>query len=88
MAQELEKLWLRVTKQGNHYTFFTSRDGEIFLQLRFPMWDNTGLYKGDLARGDGLVKRIGLLANNGSRIRCLTYNLTPIRPTPEFARQM
>ena len=60
-----ERVWLRVIKQDNHYTFFTSLDGESFLQRRTPISDETGLFQDDLLWGDGSVKKIGLFAQNG-----------------------
>ena len=64
-GQEFEKVWLRVTKRGNRYTFSTSLDGKSFRTKRFPMADHTGLFKRDLPWGNGSVKRVGIFAKNG-----------------------
>jgi len=65
----LEKVWLRVTKRGNRYTFSTSLDGKTFVPRTYPYWDTTGLFQGDVIWGDGSVKQVGLFALNGSGIR-------------------
>jgi len=70
--QQLEKVWLRVTKRGNKYTFQTSTDGKSFVPLETivlrygtPLLFPEG--EPHLVWGDGTVKHIGLFANNGSR---------------------
>ncbi|NQT84868.1 tetratricopeptide repeat protein [bacterium] len=60
----LDRLWLRVTKRGNRYTFSTSLDGKRFIEERWPIgldWDGSR----GLKWGDGSVKQVGLLAING-----------------------
>lgn len=52
--QELDKVWLRVSKQGNSYTFWTSLDGKSFRSHGTRTWS------------DGSVKQVGLLAKNGT----------------------
>ena len=61
----LDKVWLRITKHGNRYTFSTSVDGHAFSPMRYPDWDDTGLFQGDVIFGDGSVRRVGLFAVNG-----------------------
>ncbi len=63
--QEWNRFWLRITKQGNRYTFSTSLDGETFQALTYPFIDQTGLFQGDVIWGDGLAPKVGLFANNG-----------------------
>ncbi|MHC4111897.1 MAG: redoxin family protein, partial [Planctomycetota bacterium] len=53
MDEQFERVWLRVTKSGSWYTFSTSIDGKSFRN------------RGAFAWGDGLVKRVGILAING-----------------------
>jgi hypothetical protein len=65
----LEKVWLRVTKRGNRYTFSTSLDSTTFVPRTYPFEDTTGLFQGDVIWGDGSVKQVGLFAVNGSGIR-------------------
>jgi len=49
-----EKLWLRLTKQGNSYQCASSTDGKSFTVHAVESW------------GDGSPKRVGLFALNGS----------------------
>jgi len=49
----LEEIYLRMTKRGSGYTFWTSLDGKSFHRHGRFKW------------GDGRVKRVGLLAING-----------------------
>ncbi len=65
---ELERLWLRVTKRGNRFTFSTSLDGKTFLATRYPEHDSTGLFQRGVVWGDGSVRRVGLFAKNGTDI--------------------
>jgi hypothetical protein len=53
MGLRLDKVWLRLKKQGNRFEFSTSSDGKSFRHLGSCTW------------GDGSVKRVGLLAKNG-----------------------
>jgi tetratricopeptide (TPR) repeat protein len=64
-----QRVWLRVTKRGNRYTFSTSLDGSTFLPKTCTFGDSKGLFQGDVIWGDGSVKQVGLFAMNGSGIR-------------------
>lgn len=50
---KVKKVWLRITKENNHYTLFTSFDGKKYCRHLMVMW------------GDGSVRQIGLIAKNG-----------------------
>jgi len=72
--QQLEKVWLRVTKRGNKYTFQTSTDGKSFVPLESESvilrYGTPFLFpegEPNLTWGDGTVRRVGFFANNGSR---------------------
>jgi len=65
--QQLQKIWLRMTKRGNQYTFSASVDGKSFVPLESPLVDRLGVLDGGVQWGDGTVKRVGLYANNASR---------------------
>jgi hypothetical protein len=64
--QNSERLWLRVTKRGNRYTFSMSYDGKTFLPRNHPENEGMGRFQGGIAWGDGTVRHVGLLAINGS----------------------
>jgi hypothetical protein len=51
--QRLERVWLRATKRGNVYDFYTSPDGKRFIKQGSTEW------------GRGGPKKIGLIAQNG-----------------------
>ena len=55
VEQELKRLWLCLTKRGDHYEFASSADGRTFTA------------HGELPWGDGPPQRIGLVAKNGGR---------------------
>ncbi len=61
----LDRLWLRVTKRGNRYTFWTSLDGKRFVEERCCVFLGWGDFIRGFEWGDGSVKQIGLLAMNG-----------------------
>ena len=63
--RELDKLWLRVTKRGNRYTFSTSLDGKRFFPERCPQSPRREFSSGWLVWGDGSVKQVGVVAKNG-----------------------
>jgi tetratricopeptide (TPR) repeat protein len=65
VRQEFDKVWLRVTKRANHYTFFTSLDGEEFIPKIFPAFDRTGRFDRGVIWGDALAKQVGIVATNG-----------------------
>jgi len=54
VRQRLEKVWFRISKQGNRYAFSTSLDGKSFRRYGNRTW------------GDGSVKQVGLVAKNGT----------------------
>jgi regulation of enolase protein 1 (concanavalin A-like superfamily) len=63
--QHLEKVWLRVTKRMNSFELTASKDGATFTPLA-PMRD-TGEPTGHMVPwGNGVVRRIGVYASNGS----------------------
>jgi tetratricopeptide (TPR) repeat protein len=64
--QQSEKVWLRVTKRRNRYTFSTSHDSGTFILRNHPESEFTGRFQRGIAWGDGSVRRVGLLAINGS----------------------
>jgi len=64
-TQEVERVWLRVTKRRNRYAFSISLDGETFRALTNPDHDFSGLYQSGVAWGNGSVKYVGLVAING-----------------------
>jgi regulation of enolase protein 1 (concanavalin A-like superfamily)/tetratricopeptide (TPR) repeat protein/predicted Ser/Thr protein kinase len=96
-----QQLWLRIEKRDNRYTFFISHDGETFLHKRFPHWDNTGLFQGDLMWGDGTVKYVGFFALNDSgslapeidasfdffEVRALSASVDPPQKSPSPIRE-
>jgi tetratricopeptide (TPR) repeat protein len=61
-----ERVWLRIIKRGNRYTLYTSPDGDTFLPMTPMILDLAGVFQGYAVWGDGSVRRVGLLANNGS----------------------
>ncbi len=63
--QDLDKVRLRVTKRRNWFELTASKDGKTFTPLA-PM-RNAGDPMGHVVSwGDGIVRRIGLYASNGS----------------------
>jgi beta-xylosidase len=64
-----ERLWLRVTKRRNRYTFSTSHDGETFTSRNWPINHETARFHDGIAWGDGSVQQVGLFAVNGWRSR-------------------
>lgn len=62
--QDLSRLWLRVTKRGTRFELFTSEAGETFTPLN-PM-RTRGVVDHVVSWGDGVVRRVGLFAGNGS----------------------
>jgi beta-xylosidase len=63
---EIARVWLRITKQGNRYAFFTSLDGETFVPMTLPIQDHTGLFQRFAVWGDGSLGMVGLSATNGT----------------------
>lgn len=59
-----EEVWLRVTKRGNRYTFFTSLDGMTFIRQALLTEDNSRLVGDAVSWGDGSVRRVGIFAKN------------------------
>lgn len=65
LAQKPRKVWLRITKRGDRYTFATSLDGKTFVSRTCPLWDANGRPQNEFIWDSGAVKRIGLVAKNG-----------------------
>jgi tetratricopeptide (TPR) repeat protein len=86
-----EKVWLRVTKRRNRYTFSTSLDGSTFVPKTSTFGDSRGLFQGDVIWGDGSVKQVGLFAVNGSGIRSpetdAHFDFFEVRSLSEKAQQ-
>jgi beta-xylosidase len=66
--QQLQGIWLRLTKQGNIYKFYTSANGKTFAPLESTIYDRIGLIDNGVRWGNGTVKHVGIFANNGSRL--------------------
>jgi len=64
--QALERVWLRITKQGDRYTFSTSLDGKMFVVSDTPYFNPYRIFDGGVRWGDGTVRQVGLFANNSS----------------------
>jgi hypothetical protein len=75
----LERIWLRVRKSGNWYTFSSSLDGKSFNE------------RGAYAWGDGLVKRVGILATNGLPSKApeidASFDFFEVKAAPAKARE-
>ena len=57
--------WLRIMKDGNHYSFLVSLDGKAFRMCTSPVVSSEGFTTGTIHWGDGSVKKVGLFAKNG-----------------------
>jgi len=68
-TEEAERVGLRITKRGNRYAFSISLDGETFLAATNPDHDYSGRFQSAVTWGNGSVKYVGLMANNGSGSR-------------------
>jgi ankyrin repeat protein len=67
--QQLQGVWLRLTKRGDRYTFSTSTGGRSFVPLESPpIYDAAGFSKGGIQWGTGTVKQVGIVAYNGSKL--------------------
>jgi hypothetical protein len=67
--QQLQRVWLRLTKRRNKYMFSTSADGRTFAPLESPpIYDALGFLDGGVQWGDGTVKHVGIVGYNGSRL--------------------
>jgi regulation of enolase protein 1 (concanavalin A-like superfamily) len=62
--QDLERVWLRVTRRMNRFELSTSKDGTNFTPLN-PM-RTRGVVDNVVSWGHGVVRRVGLVATNGS----------------------
>ncbi len=62
--QDQEKVWLRVAKKMNRFELSTSKDGATFTPLN-PMRAR-GVVDNLVSSGNGIVRRVGLFAGNGS----------------------
>jgi hypothetical protein len=62
--QDVERIWLRITKRADRYTFSTSLDGKAFIRQDTPFVDPYHAFDGGLRWGDGTVKQVGLFASN------------------------
>lgn len=63
--QQMDRVWLRVRKRMNQYDLLASADGEMFVPLKPMIPSNPPIYN-RISWGNGVVKRIGLFAGNGS----------------------